>query len=152
MTKPEKFIWISIEVKYPGDKVAERKEKKLEKCCCFELKKVFCNCKLSRTMKGGTKFGPKAGEDTATRTILNKLLVLVPMYYVCFYIVSCIVTAAFGAVIDGTEPFDFVNCDPSLGGRPAGTSVLIVDQDVGLLLCVAHCSFIWSFSLLYSLS
>ena len=68
----------------------------------------------------GTKFGPKKGEDTATNTILRKLAILVPTYYVFFYIVTCIITAAFGVPIDGKEPFDFVNFNPADGGRSSG--------------------------------
>jgi hypothetical protein len=71
------------------------------------------------------RFAPKKGEDTATNTILKKLAVLVPVYYVCYYVLALIVTAAFGVPIDGKEPFDFVNFNPAgngthTGGRDAG--------------------------------
>ena len=67
----------------------------------------------------GTKFGPKVGEDTATNAILRKLAILVPLYYLFYYIIALIVSAAFGTAIDGKEPFDFVAFNPGLGGRDA---------------------------------
>ena len=93
----------------------------------------------------GTKFGPKKGEDTATNTILRKLAILVPTYYVLFYIVACITTAAFGVPIDGKEPFDFVNFNPAEGGRSSGkfAGMFLLAMVPIRVLCPLYFSFVF---------